>query len=192
MTAGYGHLLRRPRQRFGKSQGVALGPEIGLRRGVDQYRQIKRSQALALERRAVRFQEDEGFQRERIVRFPAWRHLGPRAVGGYAIAGSDIVGMIMAIGRQVRQIDRCTRDDERHRAAEREARHADPVGVGVFGKARIRQYRIERLVNVSRPIDERLPGCGMERRDNDETLPREVKQKIAMTQRRARAPAAAV
>ena len=46
MTAGYGYLLRRPRQRFGNSQGVALGPEIGLRRGVDQDRQIERSQAL--------------------------------------------------------------------------------------------------------------------------------------------------
>jgi hypothetical protein len=47
-------------------------------------------------------------------------------------------------------------------------------------------------VNVSRPIDERPFGCGMERRDDDETFPREVKQKIAMTQRRPRASATAV
>ena len=98
--------------------------------------------------------------------------------------------MIMAIGRQVRQIDVRTRDDERHRAAEREAHHADPVGIGVFGKAWIRQHGIERLVNLSRPIDERLRGSGMERRDDDETFPREVKQKIAMNQRRPRAAAA--
>ena len=98
----------------------------------------------------------------------------------------------LAIGRQVRQIDRPTRDDEAHRAAEREARHADPVGIGVFGKAGIRQHSIERLVNLSRPIDERPFGCGMERRDDDETFPREMKQKIAMTQRRPRALAAAV
>ena len=78
----------------------------------------------------------------------------------------------------------------RHRAAEREAHHADPVGIGVFGKAWIRQHRIERLVNLSRPIDERLRGSGMERRDDDETFPREVKQKIAMNQRRPRAVAA--
>ena len=54
------------------------------------------------------------------------------------------------------------------------------------GKARIRQQRIERLVHLSRPIDERLLGSGVEWRDDDEALPREVKQKIAMTQRRSR------
>ena len=99
--------------------------------------------------------------------------------------------MVVAIGRQTRQVDDPTGGAERHCAAEGETRHAEPVGIGALDKARIGQHGVERLVDLSRPFDERLLGAGMEGSHDDEALARQIEQKVGMNQRRA-APAVAV
>lgn len=86
----------------------------------------------------------------------------------------------------MREIQGTARGQERDRAAEREADHAQPCRIGATGEPPVGQHGVQRLAHMARPLDEGPGRAWMERGDDDEALAREMQEQQAMDQGRTR------
>lgn len=149
---------------------------------IDQDRHVQCNQIVASKRRSERFEENERFQWNDIIRSPTW-NVGPRTIGRYALAGFQIVSMFATICRQQRQIWFRSCHDECHGTTERIARHSDPVGIDMSGKTLVCGGGLERATCLSRPSDERSRRIWVVRRDDDKSFARQTQYQIMMHQR---------